>query len=330
MIRLSMKMGFRYVVFAVCLLICFCDETRGQVPNDIKQVVGFIFGKVHLKDSAGVTHKVEMPLGTGFFVVVLDRRGGPDWGYFYFVTAKHVLRDSDNRFLPSVRVRLNLQSTTGDKNFDYEEIPVSDNLGNLTWLQDPDDPQDEAVAFPIVPNNKKFMYKTIPTDDFVTDQLLKEQNVSEGDPVMLVGLMAQFYGSKRNFPVVRKGSIALLSDEPLPAQDGSFHKGYVCEVGTWPGNSGSPVFLYLGGFRGNTIGDSIGGIGYRLLGIMIAFYTDSRSGEITDTATVSVHDPSNIGLAFVLPAQQITKVLSQPRAQASRDEQTAEHNKAKQ
>jgi hypothetical protein len=70
--------------------------------------------------------------------------------------------------------------------------------------------------------------------------------------------------------------------------------------------------------------------GFGLLGIVISYYNNSRSGETTDTATVSINDPSNIGLAFILPASQITKILSAPLAEQVRDKITAEHNKLRQ
>jgi len=318
--------AIQFGLLAFCVLILVdAPRTESQIlPADIKSTVGFIFGKAHVKDQSGVTHEIEMPLGTGFFIGWLDKRGGADWGYTYFVTAKHVLRDADNRFLKKVKIRLNLLTQQGERNFDYIEIPVTDDLENLVWFQDPDDLSDEAIAFPIAPDRKRFNYKVIPNDWIVTDQLLKEQQVAEGDSVVFIGLMAQFYGAKQNFPVVRKGSIALLTDELLPTPNGPQH-GYVCEVASWPGNSGSPVFLYLGGLRRNTLSN----VGFRLLGIVISYYNNSHTGETTETATVSFNDPTNIGLAFVLPAAQITKILSAPFVQQLRDKFTDEHNKEK-
>ena len=60
---------------------------------------------------------------------------------------------------------------------------------------------------------------------------------------------------------------------------------------------------------------------------MISYYTNSRFGEIADTSTVAFNDPTNIGLAFVLPSSKITKVLSSPLVQSLRDRFTEEHNR---
>jgi hypothetical protein len=288
----------------------------------LKKTVGFIFGQVHAKDQTGTEHTLEGPLGTGFFIVWPDERGGPNWGYFYFVTAKHVLKDSDGKFLKTVRIRLNLKQQNNQQNFDYIDVTVTDGGGNLIWLQDLEDPNDEAVAFAIRPDTNRFDYLPIPTQMFVTDKLSKDNQVGEGDAVSFIGLMAQFYGAKQNFPVVRKGSIALMSDEPLPTPTG-LQKGYICEVASWPGNSGSPVFLYLGGIRRNSLSSG----GYWLLGVMISYYNNSRPFETVDTSTVSINDPSNIGLAFILPVSQITKVLSAPTVQQFRDKNTDDYLK---
>jgi hypothetical protein len=310
------------LLFAILSLFASQVLPAQVLPSDLKKTVGFIFGKVHVKDQTGTEHTLESALGTGFFIAWPDERGGPGWGYFYFITAKHVLKDSDGKFLNTVRIRLNLKSQTGQQNFDYLDVPVADDKGNLIWYQDLEDLRDEAVAYPIVPDQNRFDYKTIPTKMFVTDKLLKDEEVGEGDSVSFIGLMAQFYGGKQNFPVVRKGSIALMSDEPLPTPNGP-EKGYICEVASWPGNSGSPVFLYLGGIRRNTFS----GGGYWLLGIIISYYNNSRTAEMTNTATVAINDPANIGLAFILPASQITKVLSAPGIQQIRDQYTNEQIK---
>jgi hypothetical protein len=207
-------------VHHVVSLFSFVAATASAqlLPPDMKKTVGFIFGKGHLKDDTGKRIELDGALGTGFFVYWPDEKGGPNWGYIYFVTAKHVLKDDDGTFLKSVRVRLNVLTPKDQIGFDYIDVPVTDAKGQLAWFQDTDDPKDEAVAYPIVPDQKRFDFKTILNSMFVTDKVLKDNEVGEGDAVVLIGLMAQFFGSKQNFPVVRKGSLALLSDEEVPTQ----------------------------------------------------------------------------------------------------------------
>ena len=184
-------------------------------------------------------------------------------------------------------------------------------------------PSDEAVAVPFVPDLERFDLKGLPVQTFATSETLKQENVSEGDSVFFIGLMPQFYGTVKNVPVVRKGSLALLTDEPVPTPTG-LQRGYICEVGGWQGNSGSPVFLSLGGVRRNVV---FAGEKYLLLGILISYYSNSRSAESVDTATLTVNDPSNIGLAFVLSSERIKQILDAPIAQQLRDRDTEEHNR---
>ena len=56
---------------------------------------------------------------------------------------------------------------------------------------------------------------------FVTDAQLKSDAIAEGDNLYFIGLMTQYYGNKRNYPVVRRGTLALMTDEDVatPAGD---------------------------------------------------------------------------------------------------------------
>jgi hypothetical protein len=141
------------LLLALCgFLLAGAPEVKAQIlSEELKSTVGFIFGRVHAKDQSGTIHEIDAALGTGFFVLWPDVRGGAGWAYCYFVTAKHVLRDTDKTFLRAIKIRLNLLSKDNERNFDHIDVPVSDEQGNLTWFQDPDDPSDEAVAFPFSP-----------------------------------------------------------------------------------------------------------------------------------------------------------------------------------
>ena len=94
-------------------------------------------------------------------------------------------------------------------------------------------------------------------------------------------------------------------------------KLYALELGSWPGQSGSPVFLNLGGARRGSlmIGES-----YSLLGLMLAFVSNERPFDtVAPTANVWFGDASNIGISYVLPASEILRVLNSKEAQQQRD-----------
>ena len=59
----------------------------------------------------------------------------------YLVTAKHVPRDFDGRFLPKLRVRMNLKTPTNETGVDFVAVAVSGGNGNLSWFHDEKDLQ---------------------------------------------------------------------------------------------------------------------------------------------------------------------------------------------
>jgi hypothetical protein len=292
------------------------------VPPDFKKAVCFIFGKsaphlpngepVRAPDGSPLILK-EAPLGTAFFVEYPDPRGGSEFGFFYLVTAKHVLKDSDGKFLKSVKIRLNLKDTGG---FDFLDVPVTDEGGTPLWFMDGQDSSDEAAAYPLLPDQTKFDYKAVPIQMFVTNETFAAANVAEGDKVFFVGLLPQFYGVSRNYPVVRNGTVALITDEKIPLGNIGPHRLYVAEISAWPGNSGSPVFLQLGGLRGGglSLGQDI-----RMLGILLAESNNVISAKIDENLQFNWGNGQNTGISYILPAADLKMVLDSRAAQVSRD-----------
>jgi hypothetical protein len=65
-----------------------------------------------------------------------------------------------------------------------------------------------------------------------------------GTEVFYAGLFSQYPGLRRNYPVARFATIALMPpEEKLPLKDISI-EGYLIETHSWGGYSGSPVFIY--------------------------------------------------------------------------------------
>jgi hypothetical protein len=304
---------FRKLLLTVLTLAitCAAQDTMQQ----LKKNVAFVYGKGHVKGPDGNPVLLDGPLGTAFFVFYPDPRGGEDYGFVYIVTAKHVLKDElEGKYLREIRVRMN---TKTGADVVFASLDVSDTGEDLKWFDDKEDPNADIALRLALPDVTKVDYTTIPLSLFADADFLKKSNVSEGDQVYLVGLMPQFTGEHHNYPVVRHGYIALLSDEPIPLGPQVKEKLYALELGSWPGQSGSPVFLNLGGARrgGLMIGDS-----YSLLGLMLAFVPNERPFDtVAPTANVWFGDPSNIGISYVLPAAEIVKVLNSKEAQQQRD-----------
>jgi hypothetical protein len=307
------------VFFLVSTLIAVA-----QVVNEQKKTVAFLFGTVHprnpnglpITDQTGKPLAIDLPLGTAFFVFYPDPRGGPTYGFVYLVTAKHVLQDVDGTFLKEVKVRLNLKEPSSGKQFDFLSVPASDDRGNLLWFHDTDGVTDVAIA-PLLPDEKKFDFLPIPIAMFADDELIKREKVVEGDSLNFVGLMSQYYGDAKNYPVVRRGTLALMTDEEIETPTGR-QRAFIAELASWPGNSGSPVFLNLGGYREGSV---IVGMSLHLLGILSGSFLNKVRGSTVDTATIVGGNELNTGISFIVPAVQIRKILDSRPAQQNRDVQ---------
>jgi hypothetical protein len=235
------------------------------------------------------------------------------------VTAKHVLRDYDGTFLPKLKVRLNLkQPATGDVGYGFiDNVPVADAKGNLVWFHDERDPSNEAVVLPLLPDDKTYDWKDIDLPMLMTETQMKSDAVAEGDSLYFIGLMAQYYGYNRNYPVVRRGTLALMTDEKIATPAGS-QRAFIAELQSWPGNSGSPVFLSLGGMRhgGLALGEK-----FALLGFVLGAYKNELTAPVIsdEKKLLTTGDQLPIGVSFIVPATRLREVLDSPAAQKGRD-----------
>ncbi len=307
------------------LLVLMHGAAQAQVFDSLKRTVAFVFGQVHVKsangqfqlDSTGKPLLLDMPLGTAFFVFYPDERLGKDRGFIYVVTARHVLQDVDGSYLKTVRIRMNLKNADGGSQFDFVELPVADGEGRLLWFQDPENPASDVAVFPFAPDEAKFDQIAISLTIFADKELLKKEKVVEGDALYFIGLMPQYYGDKKNYPLLRKGTLALLTDEDINTETGKQHV-YIAEMSAWPGNSGSPVLLNLGGQRETGLF-----VGYRFyfLGVLLAYFPNLRRGQTVETSTLIGGDLSNIGISLVLPSDTVRKVLDSEPVKQHRERQ---------
>jgi hypothetical protein len=297
-----------------------------QKISEQKKAVVFIFGTIHplnpdktaMTDSGGNPLAVGVPLGTGFLVSYADHSHGSRSEFSYLVTAKHVLKDVDGTFLPRVTIRLNLRSPVGDSAVGFiRDIPVTDAQGFLLWFHSEDEAEDVAVL-PLLPDEREFEFSTISTRTFVNDQALNSGALAEGDDLYFIGLMEQYYGNNRNYPLVRRGSLALLTGESIETPSGR-QQIFIAELESWPGNSGSPVFLLRGGAdraaaRGNR---------FNFLGMIVASFVNKFSVPLNAGQTagkLEAGDTANTGMTCIVPATIIEKVLDSGPAQRDREE----------
>jgi hypothetical protein len=224
---------------------------EAPLPIDkIKKTVVFIHGSY---DESGTPKSWD---GTGFFISQKDpllAKGVVDW----LVTNKHMIREPApagrvGPFFKQVQIRANTLETAAEGGRFVElPLPVADGAGNLLWCVDPDESVDLALL-QVGPNEKILDVLAFPTDRIATKDVFKELKINENDEVLFTGLFAPYRGLRRNFPIVRHGKLALVTDERIPIDPRNpdlTEELILAEVTSFGGNSGSPVFLRVGGIR---------------------------------------------------------------------------------
>jgi hypothetical protein len=254
-------------------------------------------------------------IGTGFFVSLLDERLGENQAFVYLVTNRHVAQPGIDLGQPysvtGAIIRLNFLAAQGEAMSAQMTIP----LDRFHWIF-PQDPAVDIAVMPLAPDQKKFDYIQIPSSLITTADQVSAGDVVVGDRVTFAGYFSNFPGQKRVEPIVRQGIIAMLPDENI---DTTLHKPghlYLADLHAFHGNSGSPVFVNLGGAHH---GKYMMGDNYRLLGIVSGYYPESV-GYSVPAATVltgEVHD--NSGITTIVPADEINKLLNSAELQAERD-----------
>jgi hypothetical protein len=124
-------------------------------------------------------------------------------------------------------------------------------------------------------------------------------------------------GERRNYPVVRFGHVALLSDEKV-SWNGVPTDLYLVESSSYGGNSGAPVFLWFG--MGRADGSiTIDMPNVRLAGVMKGTFLDAEPLREAVTARTLISVASN-GIAAVVPAYHLREILFSPALVALLDQ----------
>ncbi len=279
------------VFFAIPFLFCG-KGIAGPIPPEIKSVVCFVFIE---KDAKLV------PNGTAFFIAIKNP-SKPTLSNGYLVTARHVLyKPGTKEFLDKVYVRLNKKDGGSEVNI----IPIQTKGSNQTVFLHSDTSVDLAVI-PFFPDQTKYDFKFLPEKLITTKDDYTNLKIREGSDVFFTGLFAPFIGAEKNYPVVRFGRVALVTDEKIDWM-GTLMTLYLIEAGSYGGNSGAPVFFYLGSDRepGSLI---VGPPVLKLAGIMQGTFLDAQEIKIVNTKTTPVSQ-SNMGIAAVIPAYKLHELL---------------------
>jgi hypothetical protein len=284
---------YRRLASAVFVLTIYTTRTfAAEFYSETKQTVVFIF--------TGDKDGNPLALGTGFLAGV---KAEDSTGYFqYLVTAAHVLNGPEGKLLDPLYVRLNKKD--GGSEFLRLDTKIG---GKDSVFKNPNDPSADLAVIPVFLDDKKFEVRVVQDELILTKESFKAMGITEGDDVYFTGLFLPFYGQGRNYPVVRSGKIALISDEKIPwrtdvKKPPEMLDLYLLETSSFGGNSGSPVFVKV------PSKEILGRTELRLIGIMKGTFEQNTPISVLDNQTTAV-SRQNLGIAAVIPSYLLHDIL---------------------
>jgi len=276
------------------LLLLGAGVSQAQpIPEDIKNAVAFVY--VNDAKANRVAN------GTAFFVCVPSPKDAART-HVYLVTSKHVLRkDNGETWYERVFLRMNVRNGGSE----FIEIPLRHANGDLVSRIHEDESVDLAVA-PVLPPVEKFDFKCVDSNIITNQADYKDLNIREGSDVFFAGLFLPYAGSERIYPIVRFGKVALITPEKIPWNKIPMELSLL-EISSFGGNSGSPVFFYLGSDRqpgALVVGPPV----LKLAGVMMGTFLDHQPIQVVETNRVPISS-SSAGIAAVVPANKLQEIL---------------------
>jgi hypothetical protein len=279
-----------------------CDGTM-RVPEQQLKSVGYVCEVVHRQGSEIFGD----PYATGFFVAVdCVRPEHKGKCMYYFVTARHVATDLEDR-----EVYFSVNKKGGGTTKGEVKSP------HPTWLTHPTDSNADVAVVQVALDPTIIDVSPIPIEHFGMPERLSKLNIGIGDEVHSIGLFSPNPGAESNTPIIRFGNLSMVSSEKVQTELG-FTEMYLVEARSIGGMSGSPVFVRptfaqrVGRADGGSALCFSPGSGETLLG-MAQGHWDIREEEINKPSFT--HDSKrgvNYGVALVVPAWKIYETLYQP------------------
>jgi len=268
-----------------------CTEGRMDIAERARKSVVFIGAKDKISGTF-------TPLGTGFLAV----KECKDIQFQHVITARHVL---DMIAGDDVAIRVNVKEGGSD-------IAI---VPKKNWYLFPGtDPYIDVAVCPMMFAQHHYDIVHINLDMDVYDLAKKHRALEVGDEVFTTGLFTSHQGDAHNIPIARFGNIAATVDEPVLTEYGDMH-GYLVEVKSLAGLSGSPVFVrfhapgYIGGVPAVTF----------LIGLMHGhFLVENPEDAISVSGKDKATGQINTGIGLVIPADYILDLVNHPDREAER------------
>lgn len=241
--------------------------------------------------------------GTAFLVTVPFKNLGRENGCPFLLTCKHNIdKARKESHDASVVVRWNDSSGKArEQDFPCDEWITLESASAVDAAILPADRRWGIDPYPIRLDN----------DTFATLEAIEKNNIGVGHEVYMPGLFTEFKGEDRNVPVVRQGNIALMPPQLIPSEGDQMVHGFIVEMHSIGGHSGSPVFVNLSGpgFSDGRMRIASGEMRYCLLGILHGHWDiNLENSEV------------NSGMSIVVPAEKILELFNSSKAQAIKDD----------
>jgi len=257
--------------------------------------------------------------GTGFIVFFLDERVGKDMGFTYLVTNRHVAQPGIENGRPckvvNYSISINHVGTPANPTPYLQSLPASP---EGTWVF-PGDPSVDLAATQFGLSISEYDFIPIPTNRFVTQEMIQKNEVVEGAPVIFTGLFIQYVGTTSLEPVVRSGAIAMLPQNLIQTTLRKPGHVYLAEAHAFGGNSGSPMFVDINKFKNGL------GFDYKFLGVVTGEIQETEDLTLNVTTAYKGTVSANSNVSVIVPAFEVNNLLISPAFQHFRDNYVALH-----
>jgi len=280
-----------------------------RIPPDIEDC------SIYLYPTKSDAKSGESAGGSGFLLGVATEYKPRQLGWhLYVVTNSHVIREGACRV-----IRLNTRDG-------FDVLSTEDG----SWVHHPFG--DDLAACRISPLDVH-RFSFVEYERLLSrDQVYNNRVVVPGMDVFLVGRCFSRDGKQRNTPTVRMGNVAQLPDEPIPHLRGIDQEGFLVEMRSIGGSSGSPAFVFVKYAEMKSVSPSVQPSGlqitwkddWMLLGVNWGHIRKrEKVFQNIDGATreTDFFIEGNIGMACVVPAWKLTELIDSEPLQTQREEE---------
>lgn len=228
-------------------------------------------------------------IGTCFFITHFEG----DMHFLYLITCRHVIKEHLERS-EQIYVRLNLADGPG-----VERIPLHEK-----WIYHKENGIDlvDLALIPLEHIESEYKeFAPVNIGSLNSDKIYGREGIRRsftrdmqvGDDILFIGVFQHYQGHSKNYPLVRFGRIALITNEGLPGVEPwlGVSDYFLVECQAYPGMSGSPVYAMI---------EYEGKERYFLVGVMAGYYIEDEQVALKF---------SHFGISQVVPIEKLGDII---------------------